>query len=305
VTTPAFTVFTSTYNRAHTLDVPYESLRRQTFRDFEWVMVDDGSTDGTREKVAGWPLRYEWRRNQGRNAAINRGVELARGELFVILDSDDELVPEALATWKRAWDGLGDRDAYFGVMCHCRTPERILGTPPAAPLVTNGLEYMLTRDIDYDMTSAVRTDVMRQHPFPAIADAPFVPEGLVWSRIMRRYRALVIPEVLEIKHYASDGFTANLASSYIRHAAGRYWYFVTNLNENGDAMWRWSKKRWLKDTVQLGRMMFHARRGIADTRRALREGLAKLAFLAALPAAWVLSVRDAHVASRRPRSGPP
>ncbi len=301
MSTPTFTVFTSTYNRAHTLDVPYRSLQRQTFRDFEWVMVDDGSTDGTREKVSGWPLRYEWRENRGRNAAINRGVELARGELFVMLDSDDELVPEALATWKRYWDALPAKAEYFGVMCHCRTPDRALGTPPAAPLSRNGLEYMLTRRVDYDLTAAVRTDLLRRYPFPHVPGATFVPEGLVWNRIMRRYLALIIPEVLEIKHYAADGFTANLATSYVRHAAGRYLYFLTNLNENGDLLWRWSKERWLKDAVQLGRMMFHARRGIRETWRALRGGLERLVFLAALPAAWALSRRDARAAdvSRR------
>ena len=51
---PLFTVYTPTYNRAHTLHRCYESLKVQTFRDFEWLIVDDGSTDGTAELVAGW-----------------------------------------------------------------------------------------------------------------------------------------------------------------------------------------------------------------------------------------------------------
>lgn len=80
------TVFTPTYNRAATLARVYESLQRQTFRDFEWLIVDDGSEDETAELVERWrstcsfPIRYLWQPNQGKHVAFNRGVELAQGE---------------------------------------------------------------------------------------------------------------------------------------------------------------------------------------------------------------------------------
>ena len=95
-----FTVFTPTYNRAATLARVYESLQRQTFTDFEWIIVDDGSTDETAELVQQWrsessfPIRYIWQPNQGKHVAFNRGVELARGELFLPHDSDDESLAE-------------------------------------------------------------------------------------------------------------------------------------------------------------------------------------------------------------------
>ncbi|MGQ9564843.1 MAG: glycosyltransferase family 2 protein, partial [Thermogutta sp.] len=96
-----FTVFTPTYNRAHTLSRTYESIRRQTIRDFEWVIVDDGSTDGTDELVQQWqqecndfPIRYFWQPNQHKKVAFNRGVREAKGQWFVPIDSDDELLPD-------------------------------------------------------------------------------------------------------------------------------------------------------------------------------------------------------------------
>src|SRR5229473_1606416 len=89
-----FTVFTPTFNRSQTLSRVYEGLRLQTFRDFEWLIVDDGSTDGTKELVEKWQtesaflIRYIYQENQGKPAAFNHGVQEARGELFVTLDPD-------------------------------------------------------------------------------------------------------------------------------------------------------------------------------------------------------------------------
>jgi GT2 family glycosyltransferase len=95
---PLFTVFTPTYNRAHTIGRVYESLRAQTFRDLEWLVVDDGSKDNTREVVegfareAGFPIRYVYKENGGKHTARNLAVKHASGELFLVLDSDDSCV---------------------------------------------------------------------------------------------------------------------------------------------------------------------------------------------------------------------
>ena len=91
------TVFTPTYNRAYSLPRLYESLQKQTFKDFEWLIVDDGSTDNTVDMVTGWSkegkltIRYIQMTNGGKHRAINKGVALAKGKLFFIVDSDDWL----------------------------------------------------------------------------------------------------------------------------------------------------------------------------------------------------------------------
>ncbi len=96
-----FTVFTATFNRAHVLHRVYHSLRAQTFRDFEWLVVDDGSTDGTGALVEAWraeadfPIRYRYQENRGKHVACNRAVAEARGRFFLTLDSDDACVPQA------------------------------------------------------------------------------------------------------------------------------------------------------------------------------------------------------------------
>src|SRR5438874_2378327 len=97
--TYTFTVLTPTYNRANTLPRVYDSLRAQSFRDFEWLVLDDGSSDGTKSLIEDWqatsdfPIRYIYQENQGKPAAFNRGVQEASGELLLTLDSDDACVP--------------------------------------------------------------------------------------------------------------------------------------------------------------------------------------------------------------------
>lgn len=97
------TVFTPSFNRAYIIQCLYESLQRQTFKDFEWLVVDDGSTDGTDVLFEKWmndestfSIRYYWKENGGKCCAINYGLELAQGELFFTVDSDDYLTTDAL-----------------------------------------------------------------------------------------------------------------------------------------------------------------------------------------------------------------
>src|SRR5216684_6062284 len=131
-----FTVFTPTFNRSLTLSRVYESLRLQTFRDFEWLIVDDGSTDGTGELVEKWqtesgfPIRYIYQENQGKATAFNRGVREAQGELFLTLDSDDACVMQALERFKYHWDKIppNQRDKFSAITVLCQDQKgRLVG----------------------------------------------------------------------------------------------------------------------------------------------------------------------------------
>lgn len=116
------TVFTPTYNRAYILPKLYASLRTQTSDNFEWVIVDDGSTDETKRLVTGWLsdnnkfcVRYYNRENGGKHRAINFGVQVARGELFFIVDSDDYLTPDAVETLILWEASIKNDDKFCGV----------------------------------------------------------------------------------------------------------------------------------------------------------------------------------------------
>ena len=123
-----FTMLTPTFNRAHTLPRVWDSLRAQTLRDFEWVVVDDGSTDGTEALVRGWaseasfPVVFLRQENMGKHVAMNRGVAASSGRLIAVLDSDDACTPEALERFAFHWSSIPEerRPEFYGVVCHCK-----------------------------------------------------------------------------------------------------------------------------------------------------------------------------------------
>ena len=120
-----FTVFTPAYNRAALIPRLYESLKGQTFRDFEWVVVDDGSSDNTKELIESYiaekpffPIIFKSIENGGKPNAVNIGVTLASGELFVTLDSDDYFTSDALALLDETEKTIpeNEKSSFFGAV---------------------------------------------------------------------------------------------------------------------------------------------------------------------------------------------
>lgn len=216
---PLFTVFTASYNRAHTLPRVYQSLKRQTLRDFEWLVVDDGSVDNTRQLVQAWcaeadfPIRYMWQEHAHTKVAFNRGAREARGELFLRLDSDDEALPEALETFKRVWFDIpkADRNRYSAVTALCVDPAgNIVGSRfPADILDSNSIETHLRYRIWGEKWGFQRVDVLREFPFPEDV-VGFVPESVVWYRIARKYVTRYVNVPLKIYSPGEDSVTAGL-----------------------------------------------------------------------------------------------
>lgn len=239
------TVFTPAYNRAHLLPKVYESLCKQTFRDFEWLIVDDGSKDDTKNlidklsvfsfqlsdedtdglknsklgtdstlytlhsKLKPFPIRYYYQENGGKHRAINHGVREAQGELFLILDSDDTLPPNSLELINHYYQQIKD-DRSFGGVCGYMAHHdgTIIGRGCDVPVLdANSIEMRYKYNIQGDMLEVYRTSVMREIPFPDIPGEKFVPEALVWNRIARKYRLRVFHEVVYYRDYLDGGLT--------------------------------------------------------------------------------------------------
>lgn len=231
-----FTVFTPTYNRAHTLPRVYESLKNQSYKDFEWLIVDDGSCDGTEDLIKGWQaedqidIRLFYQENQGKHAAFNRGVLEAQGEFFLTLDSDDACVPNALERFNYHWQGvpLAERENFSGVTCLCMSPEgKIIGTRfPAAVMDTDPITFTVKHKVKGEKWGFHRTDILRQYPFPIFRSERFVPEGVVWNRIGRKYKLRFIDEPLRIYEYLPDGLMASGIRLRAQNPLGaRLYYF--------------------------------------------------------------------------------
>lgn len=261
-----FTIFTPAYNRAHTLPRVYASLKRQTFRDFEWLIVDDGSTDNTRELVEAWqketpfPIRYFWQENAHKKAAFNRGVKEAQGELFLTLDSDDEALPEALEILNRHWGNIPEaqRHEFSAVTGLCvDTRGVVVGSRfPADVFDSDSLAIWHRYRVTGEKWGFQRTAVLRRFPFPENVQG-LVPEGLVWSAIASQYKTRFVNEVLRIYHRETDSVCQ--AGNARKNADG----FALWTREVLGHEWRWfffNPKWFLKMAANYTRSHLHLKK---------------------------------------------
>lgn len=210
------TVFTPTYNRAHLLGRLYESLCAQRFTDFEWLIVDDGSTDGTACLVQSFiakrriDIKYLSQRNGGKHRAINHGVGQAKGELFFIVDSDDYLPADSLqsiateyAKCDSSMGGVAGLDATDG--------GKVIGSGLTQEFIEcNSMEIRFKHHVTGDLAEVFKTSVMREFPFPEIDGEKFCPEALVWNRIALKYNLRYFNKVIYIAEYQDGGLTDNI-----------------------------------------------------------------------------------------------
>ena len=169
------TVFTPAYNRGYIIENLYRSLQRQSYRNFEWLVVDDGSTDDTEQRFSSFmleendfPIRYIKTENGGKHRAINRGLKETKGELFFIVDSDDYIVDDALEWVDKTEKSLpSDRSTYCGI-CGLRgysLTEPIGSTFTGDILDIPSLERSKYQ-IEGDKAEVYYTDILRRYPFP-------------------------------------------------------------------------------------------------------------------------------------------
>jgi glycosyltransferase involved in cell wall biosynthesis len=206
---PFFTVFTPVYNRSNMLHRVWDSLCAQTDRDFEWIVVDDGSTDGVGPLLADYQARADFpmvvltQENRGKHVAWNRAVDRAKGTLFVPADSDDAFVPQTLERFRAFWTAIPiDRRSCFSgvnVLC-CGEDGTVVGDRfPMDLLVSDNRELFYEYRVRGEKWGCLRTDLLRQRKFPELKGSYF-PEGWVFFWLAQRYRVLCVNEVLRIYH---------------------------------------------------------------------------------------------------------
>lgn len=228
------TVLTPAYQRVDTLPRLYESLCGQTFAPFEWVVVDDGSDDGTAELVESWsraapfPVRYYWQPNAGKHAAVNRGVTLATGAFCALIDSDDWYMPEALAGMVETWESIPAerRDGFANVEgLRVDAAGNLVGERfPADVYDSNTFELEALHGIHGDTIGMYRTDVLRQFPFPEDLGWHITP-SLVWNRIAARFQTRFTNRIWAYTDYQDTGLSARDTELRLRFPRAQlaYW----------------------------------------------------------------------------------
>ena len=229
------TVFTPAYNRRHTLPRLYESLCRQEFCDFEWLIVDDGSTDGTEEIIsefenrAAFPIRYHKKENGGKHTAYNYAVDRAAGAYFFCVDSDDYLAPDALCALAGAVQKFPDA---VGVIALKALPDgSILSSRmPDTAQVKSLFELNETYHCTGEFSIVLKTDVARQNPYPVFEGERFTAESVVYDRLGQYGRMTLLHQVITICEYQPDGYSANTDRLLRSNPAGYCLYFMQRID---------------------------------------------------------------------------
>lgn len=278
------TIGVSTYNRAYTLGWMYDSLKAQKNKAFEWVIVDDGSTDNTRELVAGWikeglmKIRYFYQENQGMNSGFNKAVELAdpNTELFVARGSDDCLTDSAIDDILSFWEA-NKKDGLIGILAYNETEKKDGGYD----LVTryadvdhdeDTLKGFYNHGMKGDTVLIFRTSIIKQHKFPHFEGEKFVPDNYLWDILDQYGTYKLMPKPVSIGGHLPDGLTTHIASLLYNNPQGYFAYINQRLKLD-----KTPKERFLDSIRYVAMAIAHEKKRIISG--AVRPGYAFLAYL--------------------------
>jgi len=221
------TVFTPTYNRAYVLDKCYQSLKRQTNKDFIWLIIDDGSTDNTKELVDGWlkndngfEIRYVYKENGGMHTGHNKAYELIDTELNVCIDSDDYMPDNAINDILEFWKVNRDNN-YSGIVAlDMYENGEIIGKKLPEQKSTTLSGYYLNGGKG-DKKLIYRTEIMRKYPpYPEFKGEKFVPLDYKYLLADQDYELLIMNKPVCIVEYMEDGSSRNMLRQYYKNPKG-------------------------------------------------------------------------------------
>lgn len=222
------TIYTPTYNRAGLLERAYKSLTRQTNKNFIWQIIDDGSTDFTKELVENWKkvnngfdLRYVYKENGGVHTARDLAYQICETELICTLDSDDWMVDTAVETMLDFWLTYGSKE-YAGMFVpNMYANGKIVGSQFPNIKSVSYQDYTYKYKCKGDKHSILRTAVIQMIPqSPVFPDENLVAEGFKWIQIPEDRPFLLLNQPLFVVEYQSDGYSKNDRKNMFRNLNG-------------------------------------------------------------------------------------
>ncbi|MBR5079024.1 MAG: glycosyltransferase family 2 protein [Victivallales bacterium] len=221
------TVITTTYNRAYCLHQVYESLLRQDTNDFIWLVVDDGSTDDTKEKIEVWKaegkvdIQYAYKPNGGMHTARNFGYELVKTELNVIIDSDDWMPDNVISKVIQFWIE-NKRDNIAGIIALDAAPDgKVIGSSMPKNIRECHYREFFGKYKGYgDKKLIYRSELTRLYPYPEYPGEKFYPASYKFMMLDQKYTMLLMDEVVCIADYNPDSMTYAKYAQYKKCAKG-------------------------------------------------------------------------------------
>lgn len=225
---PYVTILTPTYNRDRLLRACYESLKKQTEKSFQWLIIDDGSVDNTTETVqkfikeaSDMNIQYFKKENGGKHTALNFSHPYIEGDYVLILDSDDTLTEDAVETVYREW-AIYDNQEEVGIVTLLKGTS--VDSPNAyakderIPVDIMGYKRVCVRS--NDCCEVIRTELFCKYPFPVFENERFVSEGALWNRVSLSHKCVYVNKVIYLCEYLEDGLTKSGKSMRIRNPRG-------------------------------------------------------------------------------------
>lgn len=243
---PLLTVFTPIYNRAYIIPQLYESLCSQTSKDFEWLVVDDGSTDDIGELMDRYVaenrirIRYIRQANGGKHTAINLGVQKAEGDFFFIVDSDDYMTDNAVEWILHTAEPIAGDKRFAGISGIRIRPDgkKIGGGGDFGVIDANAIDIRLKYGIAGDLAEVFKTEVLKQYPFPVFEGEKFCPEAVVWNRIAKKYMLRYCHEGIYVCEYLADGLTAKITKMRRNSPNASMTYYSEHYHDNMPIVWK-------------------------------------------------------------------
>lgn len=247
-TSPLLTIITPTYNRGDLLKNCYESLLRQSDKDFEWIIVDDGSKDDTRDIVMtfgteAFKIIYVPKENGGKHTALNAAHPHIQGRYVLILDSDDALTEDAVISVRDAWGRWEDHEN-VGILTFLKghsvdKPDCVVSDYEKPVDI---LRYRRTSYYGSDCCEVIRSELFCKFPFPVFEGERFISECALWNRVGMTHKCVYINQVIYLFEYLEGGLTRSGRSLRIRNPQGGM--YTSHL--------RMQKKNYLSQRIKYG-----------------------------------------------------
>ncbi len=223
---PLISIVTPTYNRAYTLSALYKSLQDQQSKNFEWLIVDDGSTDNTNDIVESFnteefSIRYIAKENGGKHTALNVAFKEVKSELTFIVDSDDVLTADATITIEEDWNGCRDKNLCGISYLRGYSENMVIGDQfPNDNVIDNFIRLRFNRNIKGDKAEVWVSEYLRQYPYPVFEGERFFGESYLWVTLAKERDMLFRNKIIYITEYLEGGLSQSGRALRIRCPRG-------------------------------------------------------------------------------------